>query len=75
MIPTNEIIFSHKFVSNILLHSPVKINNNNVTRCSHQKHLGVTLESNFNFNTPIDQQIKKCKKNDRSYQTNFSKSS
>ena len=44
------------------MQSPVKINNNNITRCSHQKHLGVTFESNFNFNTPIDLQIKKCKK-------------
>ena len=58
----NEIIFSRKLVSNNLSHPPVKFNNNNITRCSHQKHLGVVLDSNLNFNTHIDQKIKKCNK-------------
>ena len=57
-----EIIFSRKLVSNILSHPPVKFNNNNITRCSHQKHLGVVLDSNLNFNTHIDQKIKKYNK-------------
>ena len=30
--------------------------------CSHQKHLGVVLDSNLNFNTHIDQKIKKYNK-------------
>ena len=44
------------------MHPPVKLNNNNITRCFHQKHLGVVLDSNLNFNTHIDQKIKKCNK-------------
>ena len=40
----NEIIFSHKLVSNNLSHPPVKYKNNNITRSSHQKHLGVVLD-------------------------------
>ena len=58
----NEVIFSRKLVSNNLSHPPVKFNNNNISRCSHQKHLGVVLDSNLNFNTHIDQKIKKCNK-------------
>ena len=57
----NEVIFSGKLVSNNLLHPSVKFNNN-ISRCSHQKHLGVALDSNLNFNTHIDQKIKKCNK-------------
>ena len=59
---SNEIIFSRKSVSNNLSHPPVKFNNNNITRCSHQKHLGVALDSNLNFNTHTDQKIEKCNK-------------
>ena len=58
----NEVIFSRRLISNNLAHSPVKFNNNNISRCSHQKHLGVVLDSNLNFNTHIDQKIKKCNK-------------
>ena len=58
----NEIIFSRKLVSNNLSHPPVKFNNNNITRCSHQTYLGVVLDSNLNCNTHIDQKIKKCNK-------------
>ena len=54
--------FSRKLVSNNLSHPPVNFNNNNTTRCSHQKHLGVVLDSSLNFNTHIDQKIKKCNK-------------
>ena len=43
-------------------HLPAKFNNNNITRCSHQKYLGVVLDSNLNFNTRIDQKIKQCNK-------------
>ena len=58
----NEVLFSHKLVWNNLSHTPVKLNNNNITRCSHKKHLGVTLDSNLNFNTHIDQKIKNYNK-------------
>ena len=58
----NEIIFSRKLVSNDLSHPSVKFNNNNITRYSHQKHLGVALDSNLNFNTHIEQKIKRCNK-------------
>ena len=44
------------------MHPPVKLSNNNITRCFNQKHLGVVLNSNLNFNTHIDQKIKKCNK-------------
>ena len=59
----NEVIFSLKLVSNNLLHPPVKFNNDNtITRCSHQKHLRVVLDSSLNFKIPIDKKIKKCNK-------------
>ena len=54
----NKIIFSHKLVSNNLTHPTVKFRSNNITTCSHQKHWGVVLDSNVNFNTSIDQKIK-----------------
>ena len=57
----NQTIFSGKLVSSNLLHPPAK-SNTDITRCSHQKHLEVVLESNLNFNTHIDQKIKKCNK-------------
>ena len=37
-------------------------NNNNITRRSHQKPLEIALDSNLNFNTNIDQKIKRCNK-------------
>ena len=56
----NEIIVSCKLVLKNLLHPPVKLDNNNITRCSHQKHFEVVVDSNLNFNTThIDQKIKK----------------
>ena len=55
-------IFSRKLISNNLLHPPAKFNNNNIIKCSQQKHLGVVLDSNLNFKTHIDQKIKKCNK-------------
>ena len=58
----NEVIFSHKLVSNNLSHPPVNFNSNNISSCSHQKHLGVVLDSNLNFNTHTDQKIKKFNK-------------
>ena len=57
----NEVIFSRK-MNNNLSYSPVKFNGNNITKCSDQKHLGVVLDSKLDFNTHIDQKIKKCNK-------------
>ena len=56
----DEVIFSRK--SNSDSFSPVKFNENNITECSYQKHLGIVLDSKLNFNTHADQKIKKCNK-------------
>ena len=58
----HEVIFPRKLVSYDLSYPPVRFNNNNITRCSHQKHLVVVLDSNLNFNGHIDQKIIKCNK-------------
>ena len=57
----NEVIFSRK-MNNNLSYPPLKFNGNNITKCSDQKHLGVVLDSKLDFNTHIDQKIKKCNK-------------
>ena len=41
---------------------PVKFSENNITKCSYQKHLGIVLDLKLNFNTHIDQKTKKCNK-------------
>ena len=48
--------------SNSFSYPPVKFNVNNITKCSHQKHLGIVLDLKLNLNTHIDQKIKKCNK-------------
>ena len=53
----NKIIFPSKLPSNNLSHPLVKFNNNNITLSSHQKQLGVLLDSNFISNTHIDQKF------------------
>ena len=58
----NEVIFLRKSNSSNLTYSPVKLNNISITRCSHQKHLGIVLNSKLNFNTHVAQKIKKCNK-------------
>ena len=58
----NEVIFSRKSNSNSFPYSPVKFSENNITKCSYQKHLGIVLDAKLNFNTHIDQKIKKSKK-------------
>ena len=57
----NEVIFSRK-MNNNLSYPPVKFNGNSITKCSDQKHLEVVLDSKLDFNTLIDQKIKKCNK-------------
>ena len=56
----NEVVFSRKTSSNNLSHSPINLNNNNFSKCPHQKHLGIVLDSKLNFNAHVDQKIKKC---------------
>ena len=56
----NEVIFSRKTSSNNLSHPPIKFNNNDISKCTHQKHLGVVLDSKLNFNAHVDQKILKC---------------
>ena len=56
----NEVIFSRKTNSNNLSHPPIKFNNNNISKCPHQKPLGIVLDSKLNFNAHADQKIKKC---------------
>ena len=54
----NEVICSWKSISHSLSYSPIKFNERIVTKCNHQKHLGITLDSHLNFN----KKIKKCNK-------------
>ena len=56
----NEVIFSRKLGS--LPHPPLIFNNNDLTKCSHQKHLGIVLNSKLDFNINIEQKIKKRNK-------------
>ena len=58
----NEVIFSRKPIPQNLSHPPIKFNERIITKCNHQKHLGIILDSNLNFNTNIDQKVKKCNK-------------
>ena len=57
---SNEVFFSRKTNSNNLSHLPIKFNNNNISKCPHQKPLGIVLDSKLNFNAHVDQKIKKC---------------
>ena len=54
----NEVIFSGK--SEVHSHPPLTFNNNDVKKCSHQKHLGIILDSKLDFNIHVDNRIKKC---------------
>ena len=53
----NEVIFSRKSISHNLSYPPIKYNERIITKCNHDKHLGIILDSNLNFNTHIDQKI------------------
>ena len=56
----NEFIFSQKTSSNNLLHPPIKFNINDISKCHHQKHSGIVLDSKLNFSAHIDHKIKRC---------------
>ena len=57
----NEVIFSRKATNN-LSYPPVRFNNNDTVKCPDQKHLGIVLDSKLNFDSHINQKIKKCNK-------------
>ena len=44
------------------MYPPVTFNNNAITKCPHQKHMGDILDSKLDFNIHIEQKIKKCNK-------------
>ena len=58
----NEVIFLRKSISHNLSHRPIKFNERIFTKWNHQRHLGIILDSNLNFNSHIDQKIKKRNK-------------
>ena len=58
----NEVIFSRKSDSANVFLPPIKFNNNSILKCSSQKHLGIVLDSKLNFNSYVDEIIKKCNK-------------
>ena len=54
----NEVIFSRK--SKFHSHPPLTFKNNDIKKCPHQKHLGIILDSNLDFNVQVGNKIKKC---------------
>ena len=44
----NEDIFYRKSISNNLPRPPINFNEKTITKCPHQKHLGITLHTNRN---------------------------
>ena len=50
----NEVIFSWKSISQNSSHPPIKFNERTITKCNHQKHLEIILDSNLNLNTHIE---------------------
>ena len=53
----NEVIFSRK--SKVHSDLPLTFNNNDIKKCSYQKHLGIILDSKLDFNVHADNKIKK----------------
>ena len=58
----NEVIFSRKSDSANVFHPPIKFNNDRIAKCPNQKHLGIVLDSKLNFNSHVDEKIKKSNK-------------
>ena len=44
------------------MYPPVTFNNSPITKCPHQKHLGVIFDSKLDFSTHVEQKVKKCYK-------------
>ena len=58
----NEVIYSRKSDSANVFHPSTKLNNNSIPKCPSQKHSGIVLDSKLNFNSHVDDKIKKCNK-------------
>ena len=58
----NEVTFSRKSISHNLYHPPIGFSERVIMKSNCQKHFGIILNSILNFNTHIDQKIKKCNK-------------
>ena len=52
-----KLFFSEKFISHNLSHPQIKFHERIINKCNSQKHLGIILDLNLNFNTHIDQKI------------------
>ena len=55
-----EILFSCK--KTIVNHPPIYFNGTVVAKVNHQKHLGLSLQSNLSFEKHLAEKIKKAKK-------------
>ena len=53
----NEVNFSPKASSS---NPPIKLNNNDISKCPHWIHLGIVLHPQLNFNAHVDQKTKTC---------------
>ena len=58
----HEDIFSCKSDLVKVFRPPIKFNNNSIAKCPSQKHLVIMLDSKLNFNSHVDEAIKKCNK-------------
>ena len=55
-----EVIFSQK--SEVHSHPPLTFNYNDDKKRTHQKHLGIILDSKLDFDIHVDNKIKQCYK-------------
>ena len=55
----DEVIFSQKSSSINLLYPHIKYNNYGISKCPHQKLLGIVLDSKLNVTAQLDQKIEK----------------
>ena len=56
----NEVYFTKKTTSHDYL--PITFNGNPVQQCNSQKHLGLILDKQLNFNEHVDKKIMICNK-------------
>ena len=50
-------LFSKVYDINTLV-SKLKCNNNDISKCPHQKHIGIVFDSKLKFNARLNQKIK-----------------
>ena len=58
----NEVIFTCTSDSANIFHPPITFNINSIAKCPSQKYLGIVLDSKLNFNSHVDEKIKKGNK-------------